>query len=189
MLLHKEEQVVKIFHHSTMGFLRRFFGLIFASVPFYLVAYFFTGVLSSGQMYMLYTLLTSIVAFIAIIDNAFYYLDRLIVTNHRILYIDWKSPLKRVEHEADLSDIQEITTVETGFISFIPLFDFGTFTVTTASAKMVMIFKDAPDPEGIKHFIYHLNIKPSRIVPAKLTPSGNDSERREIREESAVSGR
>jgi hypothetical protein len=87
-----------------------------------------------------------------------------------------------------MSDIQDITTVEHGLFSAIPFFDYGSFKLDTASAKTILLFNQAPDPEGIKHFIYHLQIKPSRIGPVGSVSNSHDSARAEVAEENVIAG-
>lgn len=55
-----------------------------------------------------------------------------------------------------LNDIQDIKTSEKGLISYIPFLDYGTFALETASAKTTILFEQAPDPEGIRQYIYHV---------------------------------
>lgn len=82
-----------------------------------------------------------------------YLLDKLVITNKRVIWIDWHSLFKREEHEAELFDIQDIQTRETGILSKLRIFDYGLVEVETASSKTCIIFIDCPDPEGTKNFI------------------------------------
>jgi hypothetical protein len=189
MHLKQEENVIKIYRHHPTAFVLKLVKIALVSLPFYFVSYFFSGLLAPLYMMYLYGGITVLVGLFAVYDLGLFYLDKFIVTNRRIILVLWKSISSRSESEAEICDIQEITTVEQGLFSAIPFFDFGMIRLHTVSAKTVLIFNDAPDPEGIKHFIYHLEIKPSRIEPAGLTNSGHDSARKEIREETAFTGR
>ena len=153
MLLRDNEQRIKTYHHHGV-----FFVLHAIIVAIY-VGLFITFVI------------------IGVLVLFFYYLDRLVITNCRIVYTDWRTPFKIEEHEAELSDIQDITTEESGILSFIPIFDFGTFTLETASSEVAIIFKEAPDPENIKHFIYQLHTKPTKMTPSNSYSATYDSTR------------
>jgi hypothetical protein len=185
MLLQENECLIKIFHHHPTVFLIKAFNFIVISIPFFFVASFFSGLLNTVQMVMVYTGIVLIFGLIMAYELFFFYFDRLVITNRRILHVDWTGAFSRAEHEAELSDIQDIGTEEAGLLAFLPIFDFGTFVVETASTKTTITFKDAPDPEGIKHFVYHLNVKPTRIE-GSLTPV-DDTARYVHDEEAAVS--
>ncbi|MCC7196734.1 PH domain-containing protein [Candidatus Peregrinibacteria bacterium] len=187
MHLQENESLIKTFHHHPTVFLIKAFNYTVVSLPFFFVATFFSGLLNTAQMVMLYAGVASVFLLLLAYDLFFFYFDRLIITNRRILHVDWNGAFSRSEHEAELSDIQDIGTQEAGLLAVLPFFDFGVFTVETASTQTTIIFKDAPDPEGIKHFVYHLNVKPSRIG-ASVTPV-DDTARYVHDEEAAVSRR
>lgn len=187
MHLQENEQLIKTFHHHPVIFLFKALNYIIVSLPFFFVASFFNGFFSIAQMAMVYAGVAGIFLLLMGYDLFFFYFDRLVITNRRILHVDWNGAFSRSEHEAELSDIQDVGTEENGLLAFLSFLDFGIFTVETASTKTTIIFKDAPDPEGIKHFVYHLNIKPSRIG-ASVTPV-DDTARYVHDEEAAVSRR
>ena len=88
-----------------------------------------------------------------------YWLDRIVITNLRVIHVDWKYLTKRDEYEADLTDIQDISTKEKGILSAFWLLDYGDLVLQTASHTSIIQFTEAPDPEGIRQFIYR--IKPN----------------------------
>ena len=77
----------------------------------------------------------------------------MIITNKRVVWIDWKTIFRREEHEAELIDIQDIETKEHGILSQLKIFDYGYFEIETAASKVCIRFNDCPDPETVKHFI------------------------------------
>ncbi len=127
------------------------------------MAFLVGSALTSEQLALILTIIIALFSLFTAYDFVIFYLDRLIVTNRRIVHIDWHNLLSRGEQEAELKDIQDIETVENGIFSSIKLFDFGTFWLETASTKTTITFKDAPDPEGIKHLIYQLQTKDCKI--------------------------
>lgn len=101
---------------------------------------------------MLLFLFSLISIYIALI----YWLDKLVITNLRVVHIDWKYLTVRDEIEAMLDDIQDISTAEKGILSYFRVFDYGDIQIATASSRVVLKFGWAPDPEGIRRFIYHV---------------------------------
>jgi len=164
MHLQNQECVIKTFHHHPATFTLRILKRMIVSLPFFLVASFFNGVADSTQLSFIYLAIFVFFTLLIVYDVYFFYLDRLVITNKRIVHIDWKGAFQRTENEAELLDIQDISTQEAGILSFIPFFDFGIFKLETASTRTTITFLDAPDPEGIKHFIYHLMTKPHTIL-------------------------
>ena len=168
----------------------RAFKIIIASLPFYFVGSFFYGVFSPFQMATVFSLISVVFLLVIVYDLLFYYLDRLFVTNKRVVHQNWDSALQREEHEVEPADIQDIATKETGLFSYFKIFDFGMFKLETASKSTAILFNGAPDPEGIKHFIYHLDVKPNRIGSGRNFNVDYDRTKRTnktIEEEAAVS--
>lgn len=168
MHLSSEENILKTFYHHPLPLLGTILGTVMASVPFFLVASFFQGVLDSKQMFALYTGIFVLFLLIAAYISMLYFWDRLIVTNKRVVHVDWKGLFLSEEVEADLSDIQDISIKQLGLLTSLALFNFGTFQISTASAKASIIFKHATNPEGIRNFIYHIQIKPTKIVEKEV---------------------
>jgi hypothetical protein len=188
MKLKEGEEIIKIYHHHYTTLIFRELVVALLSIPFFLVGAFFNGVLSPWQMFLLYGAIALIFILVMLYDGILFHMDRLVITNMRIVYIDWQNAFSRSEHQAELSEIQDIETKETGVLSFLPIFDYGTFILETAAAHTIIKFNDAPDPEGIKHFIYHLLRKPNRIRTASSALS-DDKARQTVDEAAAVARR
>lgn len=189
MKLKENEAVVKVFHHHYMALMLRELKVVIISVPFFFVASFISPLLNNWQMFFIYASIVAVFLGLIMYDGILYWLDRMVVTNMRVLYVDWKNIFSRSEHEAELVDIQDIETTEAGILSFLPIFDYGNFTLETASAHTIINFTEAPDPEGIKHFIYHLDIKPNRIRSVASQTEADDKARQSVEEASAVTRR
>ncbi len=189
MRLKEHEEVVKVFHHHYTALVLRELKVALISIPFFFVASFVSPLLNYWQMFFVYSVVGALFLAVILYDGILYWLDRLIVTNMRVLYIDWKNIFSRSEHEAELVDIQDIETTETGVLAFLPIFDYGNFMLETASAHTIINFNEAPDPEGIKHFIYHLDIKPNRIRSVANQTEADDKARQPVEEASAVTRR
>lgn len=163
MRLNEDESKIKTFFHHPLPFVVTTLKTAMVSFPFFFVAWFFNGVLDSSQLLFAYFLIGTVFVLIIGYRGLVYFLDRLIVTNKRIIYVDWKTLFDVGESGAEFNEIQDIETSEHGILSSIPLFDYGTFHVETSATKTSITFYNAIDPEGIKYFIYHLQKKPSRI--------------------------
>ena len=87
-----------------------------------------------------------------------YWLDRLVITNKRIVFIDWKYLTVKVEYETELKDIQDITSREKGIFSILPFFDYGTIEIKTSSNKTTIVFTEARNPNGIKKLLQRILI-------------------------------
>ncbi|MBN1810383.1 MAG: cyclic nucleotide-binding domain-containing protein [Anaerolineae bacterium] len=78
--------------------------------------------------------------------------DYYVVTNKRILQQE-RSPFGRENSgEASLLDIQDIQTVKEGQLA--QLLNFGDLIIDTAARRQLVVFRQIPDPEGIKNLIF-----------------------------------
>ena len=158
------EEVVKIYHHHPFPFVVQLLKTVAASVPFFFLLYLIKSAIPT--QYFIWSVIFVVLLFsIVILYLALvYWLDRLVVTNKRIVHIDWKFLTIRDEGEALLYDIQDIHTQERGILSSLYLFDYGILRLETASSKTTILFTEAPDPEGIKAFLNdHIKINRQTI--------------------------
>jgi len=153
MQLQNEENIIKIYHHHPFPFMVQIAKAVGASLPFFFLLYLFSSILTYNQLIIgilvVLALFTVIIIYLALI----YWLDKVVITNKRIVHIDWKVLSQRDEGEALLNDVQDIHTKEKGILSAIYLFDYGLLRIETAASKATIIFTEAPDPEGIKKFL------------------------------------
>lgn len=156
MHLREGEQILKIFHHHPTPFVRDILKLILAAIPFFVVLYIFKESFNTKWFVIAYVILVFCFALVVVYMSFIFWLDRLVVTNHRIVYVNWKMLSIREEAEAFHSEIEEIKTQEKGIFSYFKVFDYGIIRIETAAAHVNIDFQDAPDPEGIRKFIYHI---------------------------------
>lgn len=173
MKLQINEKIVKVYHHHKFFFLWRGIKIWAASLPFFLVSYFFSPIFGKSAFWSVNLVIVVVFALIHFYDFIMYYLDTLVLTNQRLVHLDWINPFKYLETQAMLNDIQNIESAENGFLSRFPLFDFGVFLVETASTKTVIKFPEAPDPEGIKFFLTNLARKHQVVFKNNHAQSGN----------------
>lgn len=138
-----------------------------ASLPFYLLYFMCRGFMPLAVQIGVVTAITVGFLLVNIYDFVMYYLDTLIITNQRIVHLDWINPFKYMETQAMLDDIQNVESEENGFLSVMKIFDFGEFLVETASTRTVISFEQAPDPEAIKFFVTTLSRRHSSIEHAR----------------------
>jgi hypothetical protein len=156
MDLREGEQIMKVYHHHPTPFVFDVMKVILGTFPFFLMIFLFESVLSTKWYILLHLMIFALFALIIVYVALIYWLDKLIITNHRIIYIDWKYLTVRDESEALLNDIQDIQTEEKGILSTFAIFDYGLLRLDTASSYITIEFFQAPDPEGIRKFIYHV---------------------------------
>lgn len=156
MHLREEEQILKVYHHHPTPFVFDILKVFLGTFPFFLVIFLFKESVNM-QWYILlhiivFILFTLVVAYVSLV----FWLDKLIITNQRIIFVNWRYLTVRDEVEAYFNEIQEINTEEKGFLSYFKAFDYGNIRIETAASHVSIDFLDAPDPEGIRRFIYHV---------------------------------
>lgn len=161
--------MIRVYRHHPTPFALQLIRIIFASFPFFLIAFFIGDSLSFVTNILVN--LGIIFFFLLIIIHAalIYWLDRLVITNQRIVYVNWITLFRRDENEAELDDIQEIYTKEKGIFSAFYVFDYGIFRLETAGTRTTINFDEAPDPEGIKQYVYEIK-KPEPHYPHMAYP-------------------
>lgn len=148
-----DEKVVAKFRRFITPFIFKFFKMALVSLPFYGIAYFIGRTLGNKFLFVSFLVISIFLGFFIFYVGLLYFLDILIITTHRVILVDWKSLFNRIEHEAELSDIQDIKTKEYGILSQLKIFDYGLLSIETASSRTTIVFDSAPDPESIKHFL------------------------------------
>jgi len=83
-----------------------------------------------------------------------YYLDVWIVTSERIINIEQNGFFSRTISEQRIRNVQDITSEVKGV--FQTVFNFGYLYIQTAAEKERFVFKDVPDPNGLRDLIIKL---------------------------------
>jgi hypothetical protein len=83
-----------------------------------------------------------------------WYYNVLIVTDQRLIDVDFPSLLYREMTEANLDHVEEVSNRKGGYLR--SLFDFGDVLVQTAGAIPEIEITDVPDPEKVTKIIYDL---------------------------------
>lgn len=156
MHLGESEQILKVYHHHPTPFVLLIFKTIVAFLPFYVLLLFLSGSLSTSGKIIGHLIIFALFILVITYQTIVYWLDRLVITNQRIINIDWRYLTIRNESEALIKDIQDVKTKEKGILAHFKVFDYGSIKLETASSLVSIEFNNAPDPEGIRQFIYHV---------------------------------
>ena len=108
----------------------------------------FAATIIAGSIYYLSVLLFFLGNFID------FYLDVWIITNDRIVDIEQFGLFSRTISELDLYRLQDVTADIHGFFS--TLFKYGTLTVKTASTNLNIVFRNVPNPNGVRQHLLEL---------------------------------
>jgi len=155
MKLREGEHILKTFKHHPMPFAWQVLKALVLMIPFYLIVSIFSTDLSVGWAVIVHIVTISFFSLILLYMTLIYWMDKLVVTNQRVVYKNYKYLTISEEAETFLDDIQDITTKENGILSYFWIFDYGLITIETPASDVTIVFEDAPDPEGIRQLIFH----------------------------------
>lgn len=150
------EKPLKVYHHHPTPFVFDMLKVILGSLPFFFLLFLFESVLSTKWYVISHLIVFGVFSLVILYVSLIYWLDKLIITNQRIIHEDWKYLTVREDAIAFLKDIQDIQTEERGILATFRIFDYGLLRLDTPSSYVTIEFLDAPDPESIRRFIYHL---------------------------------
>jgi len=156
MELREGEKILKIYHHHPTPFLWMLIKVAVSFAPFYLFIYLFHDSMSDKGAFIANLIFFVILALVVLYLVFIYWLDRLIVTNQRIVFKDYKFLTVSEESQTFIRDIQDIITREKGILAYFRAFDYGIVRMETAASKSTVIFDNAPNPEGIRQYIFQL---------------------------------
>lgn len=129
------------------------FGILIVTLPFYVLLFFVYKLLGSGWSLLLFGFLSFFVGVIIGLVSLDFLLDKLVITNKRVVWVNWRSLFYREEHEVELIDIQDVEVQARGVLSKLPGFDYGLLVIETAASKTAIHFADCPDPDQVEHFL------------------------------------
>lgn len=154
MHLQGNESIQRVYRHHYFPFILRIFVFLAASVPFYFILFALEPSLTVLGFFIGFSLITFLFILVFLYMAFIYWADRLVITNHRVIHVNWKLLNVSEEHDAELKDIQDITIKNKGIFAFVPFLDYGTLTVETSASKLSVHFDIAPHPDQIKRFIF-----------------------------------
>lgn len=156
MQLREGEHILKVFHHHPTPFGLQMVMIIGLTIPFFVLLFVLQELFSNQVFVIINIVLLLLFAIIVAYSSLIYWLDKLVITNKRVVHINWRYITERTESDVLLSEIADIQTKEKGVLAYFKFLDYGTLIVATSSAYIALEFFKAPDPEGIRKFIYHV---------------------------------
>jgi uncharacterized membrane protein YdbT with pleckstrin-like domain len=169
MKLKQGESIIKIIHHHPFPFFMQLIKILIASIPFFFIPFLLSSILTKTQFIIANLIIIGLFMVVIFYLSLIYWLDKIIITNKRIVHIDWIQLTIRREGEVLIDDIQDIYTEERGILAVFYLFDYGFLRIETASGKSTIRFTEAPNPEFVKRFLSD-HIKEHRVPSTFPTP-------------------
>jgi len=156
MILRKNEQVLHtVYHHFLPYVIRCIYFLVFASI-FLLFIRFVVEFLPSYAFYLY--LATFLIYLLVFLNMTFiYWLDKLIITNQRLIYINWISITNVQENEINLKSIQDIGSFEKGLVRFIPFLSHGKIVIKSSAYKNDITFEEIGKANKVRTFITRIS--------------------------------
>jgi hypothetical protein len=156
MLLKTDEKILKIFRHHPFPFMMDLFFTLLVLSPLFLVAT-YAGTYINVNLLIILKLILILISILIITNKILvYWLDKLIITNQRVIHINWKTLINKEIHTTQLLKVQHTIVFDSGIIGFIPIFNYGTLEIPGDTTDDKIIFIQIPNPENAKRFIMSL---------------------------------
>lgn len=162
----EKEEIIRIIHRHWFNIFQQFLIIIVVAILLFSGLFIFPRLFPAFQEPELYplfiflettfALLVWIYAFLIWVD---YFFDVWIITSERVVNIEQKGLFMRGVSELKYSKIQDVTSEVEGF--FPTVLNYGDVHVQTAGEEARFIFRQIPDPYGIKNIIMELQKKQS----------------------------
>lgn len=163
MHLREHEVVLMTVKRHLTPYIVKMFALVIVAIPLYFFLYAIGKDAEGEWIYYAYAAVSFFLGIIGASISLDYLLDKIVITNKRVIGIDWKSLFKKIENEAELNDIQDVETKDKGILSKLSVFNYGYLQIETAASQTCICFPDCPDPNKIKHFLM-TNIEHHRMA-------------------------
>lgn len=110
--------------------------------------------LTNAQVGLLQLLYFLAVFYFALMQFASWFFNVLLVTNERILDLDFRFPAHRNTAEAQLEEVQDVRHTQSGFLAV--LFDLGDIFIQTAGERQDIELRRVPKPGEVHDLITNL---------------------------------
>ena len=157
----KEKILLVLRQHPVVNLKWMFLTIILVLAPFVLFPYFpfFDFVPGRFQFFILLGWYLLISAYV--IENFLYwYYNIYIITDERIIDIDFYSLIYRSVSEAKIDKIEDVTATTAGL--FAGVFNYGNITIQTAAEKREFDFNKVPQPAKVTKFLNELILEEER---------------------------
>ena len=166
MHLRSGEVVLRTVRRHKTPFIIKLITTFIAAVPLYAFIFVIGKEIDEDWLLGILAGLSFCIGIVVAIIGFDYLFDKVLITSRRVIWVDWKNPFNRQEHEAELVDIQDVDTHEKGLLSKLSIFDYGLLEISTAATQGCIAFKDCRSPEDVEHFIF-------KQIEAQHVPSGS----------------
>ena len=151
----KDEDVVLIIRAHWIVYLPQVLGAFFLMFfPF--IIFFALGDLFSNFSLFVALLIICFLISLSILVTSFvkWYYNVNIITDQKVLDLDFQNALAHNLAEAQLEKIEDVSHTSLGIVS--SLFDIGTVYIQTAGAKAEIEFQNIPRPRDVQDILYDL---------------------------------
>lgn len=176
MRLREGEYILRTIRRHYTPYVLKIAKISVVVIPIYVLFFFMGDQIGIEWFLVILAIISFCVGIILAIISIDYLMDKLIITNKRAVWINWKSIFKKLEHEAELIDIQDIDSQEKGLLSHLSIFDYGIIEIETAGSRVCITFTDCPDPEEVKTFILNQTEKSRGGIHEKHGKPGSNEE-------------
>lgn len=162
--INESEKVIKIIHRHWFDIFQQFVVIIFLTVVLLAGFFVFPSIFPTVNgvngypvamfIVTLFGLLVWSYAFLIWID---YYFDMWIITSERVVNVEQKGLFLRVVSELKYSKIQDVTADVKGL--FPTVLNYGDVHIQTAGEESRFLFRQIPDPYGIKNILMDIQKK------------------------------
>jgi len=152
MILRKNEQILHTVYHHFFPYVKRLVLFSLFSILIFVLVRFLTLTFPAVAFYIYLTFFVILVA-VFLYMSFIYWMDRLIITNQRLIFINWISLTYVQENEIFLKDVQDIAAFESGIIRFIPFLSNGTVVIKSSAYKVDITFEEVGKASAVKTFI------------------------------------
>tara|TARA_Y100001970_G_C14231477_1_gene858902 strand:- start:1282 stop:1614 length:333 start_codon:yes stop_codon:yes gene_type:complete len=106
---------------------------------------------------MIYSVAFVIFVLVFLNMTLIYWFDKLIITNQRLIFVNWISITNVHEREINLKDVQDIASFERGLIRFIPFLSFGKIVIKSSAYKFDITFEEIGKANKVRTFITRIS--------------------------------
>lgn len=166
MHLRHAEEIIRIIKRHKTPYVFKLLKIFLIIIPLYILLFSLRDQLNIEWMLILFSVLSFFLGIILGLVSLDYLLDKIIITNKRIVWVNWLSLFKKEEHEAELIDVHDVGIRERGILSKLSLFNYGMLDIKTYASKTIISFGDCPHPESVGHFIIVQAEKARGAIPS-----------------------
>jgi hypothetical protein len=161
--LKTDEEIIKTYRRHFIPIFFQISTIVLAIFPFVVLLFIVKGFIPFKIKLIVIILLFLIVILSVIYTFCIYWSNKLIITNERLLHVEWFSLTRKKIHDIELQNIQLIDIEDSGIINkLFPFLDYGNIEVLGSSDIDHIIFNQASNPAKIKRTLNKIIIQTAR---------------------------